>query len=389
MLSKDTERILIGTWLVGLHLEDMSMFDARMFPTYPLLFEEMKRNAGDYMALARNCKMDHKQLSQLMQESEVPLVYQSAMADVSSTLAREWIAANPEAKPDQIRDAMQRFSVHRSELPRRNKNAVHDLVDEIDRRGREKPVRSGLSGLDNMMCGIRPKELTAVGARPSVGKSAFLQQIATTVARQGKKVLFFPLEMSEMSVMQRMLLSLVQLPQHEVRNGFSRQTWEKSSKAFDIMHKFMNEGNFCIFERCNDIQIIRQLILEHKPYMVVIDQLEQLKDGNRRWDGKRERFSHMTHELQAISLDMDVAVWFACQINRSADNTPPTVANLKESGTIEEDSTNVILLHRTGDKTEYQNIQIELAKQKDGECGVFETTFHAPKFTFYMTERRL
>ena len=120
--------------------------------------------------------------------------------------------------------------------------------------------------------------------------------------------------------------------------------------------------------------------------MIVIDQLEQLKDGMRNWPDKRAMFSHMTHELQAISLDMDVSVWLACQVNRGADNNPPTMANLKESGTIEEDATNVILLHREGEKTEKQSIMLDLAKQKDGQCGVINLAFDAPKFTFYGTE---
>ena len=92
----------------------------------------------------------------------------------------------------------------------------------------------------------------------------------------------------------------------------------------------------------------------------------------------------MTHELQGMAMDENVAVWLACQANRGADDSPPTLANLKESGSIEEDSDNVILLHREGeDKYGNKDIRLELAKQRGGACGVKNIKFDAKKYTFY------
>lgn len=389
MIRSDTEKILIGTWLADMHREDMANFEPGMFPHYSILFANLRNGVTDYLDLMRAAGLKPQEMSDLLTSSAEPEFYRSVLRDVQTSLADDWLAEHPNAKPWEISKAMERYTVKESKLPTPTKDPVDALIEELDRRAEEEVVTTGLNALDSMLCGVRRKELTAVGARPSVGKSAFVQQIAMRVAEQGKKVLFFPLEMSESSVMQRMLLKNVTIPQSEIRNGLSKESWENANEAFDKMHHFMEQGNFLIFERCNDIQVIRQLVEQHDPYMIVIDQLEQLKDGDKRWDGKRDRFSYMTHEMQAMSLDMNIAVWFACQINRSADNTAPTMANLKESGTIEEDSTNVILLHRDGDKAVFQDIQVELAKQKDGECGTIMTRFHAPTFTFFGTERRL
>lgn len=383
MINRDCERILIGTWLVGDNLSDMDMFQPYQMPNYGLLFRLMKDGERDYVTLSKKANVPIPELNELMHYGNHRLMYETALVNLQDDLAYEWLENNPSAKPEEIAEGMKKFTQKIGELPKVSSDPMQDLIDDLDRRQNEKPVSTGLTALDEMLCGVRTKELTCVGARPSVGKSAFVQQIAMHVARQGKKVLFFPLEMSEIALTQRMLLRYVDIPQNEIRNGLSKKSWEKSSGVIEMLSDFTTSGNWLVFERCNDLQVIKQLIEFHKPYMIVIDQLEQLKDGNMRFPDKRTRFSHMTHELQAISLDMDIAVWLACQVNRSADDTPPTMANLKESGTIEEDATNVILLHRTSEKTEHQDIQLDLAKQKDGACGVIELEFIAPKFSFY------
>ena len=312
------------------------------------------------------------------------------MADLSKRMARRWLKEHEDATPMQVADAMRQYDRGVMEMPRPPSDPVADLMDEFDERRRTPFVATGITDLDNMLNGIRRKELTAIGARPSVGKSAFCQQVAMHVARRGRKVLYFPLEMSANAVVERMFMRYVNIPQYEVRRGLKDETWgtPQVANALNQVNEFFKDGNLLIFERCNDLQVIRALIRENKPFMVVIDQLEQLKDGKKFWQNKRERFSHMTHELQGLAMDMDVAVWLACQVNRNADGSAPTMANLKESGTIEEDSDNVILLHRDGDKTPQQNIVLDLAKQRNGECGTVNLIFQAPKYAFYGQDGR-
>lgn len=383
-IQSDLERIIIGNWLIGDHLDDLDMFEPYHFIEYGSIVSALKKGERDIPKIAEMSGVELAEISgNLVTHGHEEAMYEVGVINLQNKLADEWIALHPGSKPEEIAENMKRFSRKAVTLPSPSKHPIDNLIEELERRKEEKPVTTGFEKLDRMLCGVRTKELTAVGARPSVGKSALLEQIAIKVAKQGKKVLFFPLEMSEMSIVQRMVLHHTKIPQYEMRNGLNPETWKKSAYGFEMVDSFLNEGNFLIFERCNDIQTIKRLIELHKPYMVAIDQLEQLKDGNKTWSDKRLRFSHMTHEMQAISLDMDVAVWFACQVNRSADNEPPTMANLKESGTIEEDATNVLLLHRFSDKTETQYMHVELAKQKDGECGTVKLVFDAPSFMFY------
>lgn len=385
-IHDDLLRIIVGTWINqairGEPINDIDMFELHHFREYGPIVNSIKQGVSDPVELCRKTGFRPGQISELMSNEQYYALYSVGILNLQKELASEWIQKHPEATPDEIAENMERFSKKVDRLPTVTDDPVMEMIEDLDRRKTEKTIRTGLSDLDRMLCGVRKKELTAVGARPSVGKSAFLQQIAMKVAEQGEKVLFFPLEMSQNSIMQRMVMRYTDIPQHEMRNGLERDTWAREASGFAEVSNFMDQGNFMIFERVNDLDVIKELIDYHKPYMVAIDQLEQLKRGDQRWEDKRQRFSYMTHEMQAMALDKDVAIWFACQANRSADNTPPTLASLKESGTIEEDATNVILLHRDGDKTALQDIQMELAKQKDGECGFVDLKFDAPHFTF-------
>lgn len=389
-INDEMKKYILGAWLNGEHLEDLDKFEPHHFGEHGEIVRAMKQgvkkldeNIVDIFDISNRSGVIPKTLLDIKGYKYFDALYAQSVMELQPMLAKEWIVNHPDAKPEEITEAMKRFTEDVGSLPMPSKDPMGNFLDELDRRASEKMVTTGITQLDRMLCGVRTKELTAVAARPSVGKSALLEQIAMKVSNQGKKVLFFPLEMSETSIVQRMVMQHTQIPQYELRNGLRRETWERSAPGFDMVDEFLGTGNFLIFERCNDISVIRKLIKYHKPYMVAIDQLEQLKDGNKSWPDKRSRFSYMTHEMQAISLDLDVAVWFACQANRGAEDVPPTMANLKESGTIEEDSTNVLLLHRLSAKNDDQEMQIELAKQKDGECGVITLNFKASNFKFY------
>ena len=381
-MRSDSEKQIVGAWLQNEHLDDMDLFKAEDFPQYSRLVSMMKSGERDHLKLVRGCGLSPAVPGILTRESNLD-IYDSCVADALEELGHRYIEENMNKSLSEIKEGLKRYTDRATNVPKPNEDAVVDLIEDIADRADRPLVRTGIPTLDIMLNGIRKKELTFVGARPSVGKSAFMQQIAVKVAQHGHRVLFFPLEMSEQAILERMLLTMVNISQYDLKRG-KKDLLEREDfkRATSIMDTFIRKGNFKIFERVNDLVKIKSAIREYDPYMIVIDQLEQLTESGKSWQDKRSRFSYMTHELQAISLDMDIAVWVACQANRGADNSPPTMANLKESGTIEEDATNVILLHRSSEKKDEQTIQLELAKQKDGQCGVFDMLFNAPKFTF-------
>lgn len=387
-MVKDMEQTILASWLMGEHVDDIKLFNPKDFEHYESIAKALSDGVTDAFEVSRVAGTSVTAISEII-TGYAPSLYESAVRSMSKALAHRWVTVHKDATSAEIADAMKMFEREDAGLPAPFSNPVQELQEEFKRRRAMPFVPTGLVDLDRKLNGIRRKELTAIGARPSAGKSAFVQQVAMNVAKHGEKVMFLPLEMSALAVVERMFMRYTDISQYEVRTGLSDGVWgdPKTQMAFDEVAKIFRGGNLLIFERCNDMQSIRGLIKKHEPYMVVIDQLEQLKDGNHRWQDKRSRFSHMTHELQGLAMDMNVAVWLACQINRSADNSMPTMANLKESGSIEEDSDNVILLHREDEeKTECQHITLDLAKQRNGECGAIPLVFRANKYAFYGSE---
>lgn len=391
MQNVETELIIIGAWLEGEHLEDMKLFKPEDFDFYPTLAKWLMDGMTDRLLLSIETNISPAEINKIPM-NYIEANYDSAMQMVAKDKARAWIDDNPRATPSEIAEAMKQFEVASTNLPKPSADPVQDFIDELDRRQTTPFVGTGITELDYMLNGIRRKELTSVGARPSVGKSAFCQHVGMEVAKRGHKVLFFPLEMDKNALTERAFMRYAKVPQSSVRKGLTKEQWSdpKVAEAFDRLYELYEPGNFKVFERVNDLSVIREEVRTHKPFMIIIDQLEQLKDGRHTWKDKRARFSHMTHELQGMAMDENIAIWLACQVNRDADNEMPTMANLKESGTIEEDSDNVILLHReevfeNGD----QKILVNLAKQRAGEVGIIPVGFIPKEYRFCGLESRL
>jgi len=274
------------------------------------------------------------------------------------------------------------------------KNFSMEYVEELDNRQHNKPVKIGLSSLDYILGGLRPDELTSIGARPSVGKSAFMLQTAINVSKK-VKVLYFPLEMSKIQTYERIVQSKARILQEHLRNGeLTENEWEDITFGVETLDEIEKQGNFLMFEGVNNLTEIKALVDKYEPYAIFIDQLTQLRDY-KRFKDKREQFSYMTSELKRLSMDKHISVVLACQVNRDAQNAVPTMANLKESGSIEEDSDNIILLHRCkdGDMTnptswsdERRPIEVMVEKQRNGGTGKVLMSFFTRQFTFYEME---
>lgn len=390
----EVEKMLIGGWLLGEHLDDMDRIGEKDFTSLRHIYRAIKAKGADVFRVAETAKITTVELMD-MAKNYRDSFYQQALTGMLDSKMRRYLKSAAETKSlTEIKETLNKFEdVKLEELPEPASHLCTQYWEELDRRENQKMIYTGIRGLDRILCGIRTKELTSVGARPAVGKSAFTLQVAANVAKNGERVLYFPLEMSTTQTVERLMLRYMDVSQTKLRRG--EVDWKKLSVLAD--EKIMpleTSGNFLIFEAVNDINIIKALIKRHKPYMVVIDQLEQMRCSTERFKDKRERFSYMTNQLKRISMTEDTAVWLACQVNRDASQNEPTLANLKESGSIEEDSDNVILLHRipaekmasSGWDDNNRPMLINVAKQRSGETGTINAQFVAKKFTFYDLE---
>lgn len=387
---REYEAILLGTWLREEHLEDLKYIKESDF-TESEIVKGLKKGKG-MLEIGTELRNIPELARLTMTRSET--LYKQAFQKLMETQIQRDIANM--SNLNDIRGKLDYLdSVKHGDAIEVKDPAVALLEEMAERASRRTVNWNKLKTLNELTAGIKRKELTAIAARPSVGKSAFALQIAYGAWEQGEKVLYFPLEMSATQSFGRLLVMNNFISAKEFQTG-KRQNERLFQAGVDHIAEMHRSGRFKVYEGEGRIEAIESTIKREKPFLVVIDQLTQMR-ASVPFKDIRLQFSYMTSNLKRIAMQENVAILILCQINRSADNVKPTMANLKESGSIEEDSDNVILLHRYTEE-DFKNhgysyepykekglrpMRLNLAKQRDGETGEFDITFKPDRMTFY------
>ena len=388
---KDFEEALLGAWLSGEHLNDLKYAQVTAFDEKEIIrglksgkdMLEIGTAIGD---LPRVAKMSTLRSDVLYKQAFAKMMDEQIKQDISAMSDLDLVRGKLEYLESVLAGDEKAEETESPELM---------FLKEIDERSRRQVIKwEKMATLNNQTAGIKRKELTVVAARPSVGKSAFALQMAYGAYKQGAKVLYFPLEMSTFQTFGRLLIAENYIDSKELQTGQIRNQ-SRYQKGIDLIKSIHGSGRFKIYEGQGQIEKIESTISAEEPFLVVIDQLTQMRSSVQFRD-TRMQFSHMTSNLKRIAMQYDVAVLLLCQINRAADGIKPTMSNLKESGSIEEDADNVILLHRfrpdqlpnSIDPAEFdwvntKPMNLELAKQRDGETGEFTVVFDPSRMTFY------
>lgn len=387
---QDYEKILIGTWLRQENLNDLKWVRPEDFSEKELI-EELKKG--------KNMLEIGSEMERLPELAELTtfrsdVLYKQAFAQVMSRQIKHDIANMSSLREVKAKlDYLEGVSYDDIEEA---KDPAVSLMNELNERANRQVIKwEKLPTLNNWTVGIKKKELTTIAARPSVGKSAFALQMAYGAWKQGAKVLYFPLEMSTNQSFGRLLVMNKYASAKEIQTG-RVQDQKKLQLGIDHIREMSKSNRFKVYEGEGSIEHIESVIRKEKPFVVVIDQLTQMR-SKQPFKDIRAKFSYMTSNLKRIAMKEDVAILLLCQINRSADNTKPTMANLKESGSIEEDSDNVILLHRLEaedlahpEKIDWRTTRpmlLNLAKQRDGEVGEIQMLFRPANYEFYEIAR--
>lgn len=386
-MTTDTERILLGGWLKGEHIEDLQQVNDKDFFNQQIV--RLLKEGKTALEISNLANINIGELMQ-MTVGVSDFFYKQALNVYLNECIRRELQEMQGSSIDEIK-AKLAYIDRTNDTVSDDKNLAVEYLNEVTERSKREIVKyNKLPTLNRLTDGIRRKELTTVAARPAVGKSAFALQVALGVQAAGKKVLYFPLEMSRAQTFDRILCHRGLAESKELRNGSIEN--HKLQFAVDHIDRLEKQGLFKVYEGVAQLEKIEKAIIQEKPFLVVIDQLTQLK-SKKPFGSVREKFSYMTSTLKAIAMREDVAVLLLCQVNRGADNVKPTMANLKESGSIEEDSDNVILLHRlvrenldNPSKINWQKevpILLSLSKQRSGETGDFTLLFEPAIFTFF------
>ena len=190
MLTRDTAEIIIGTWLSGEHQEDAKLIPVNDFPddTLAAIAREVRSGEKDPIRIIRRAKAPLTVMSELMPLANETL-YESALADIERRTVEEWLDKHRSDDPKDIIAYLQKHTREQSkpvpELPDLADQLVHYVANTLEARASETVMLTGIKELDEMSGGIHKGDLTALGARPSTGKSSFALQVAMNVAKSG------------------------------------------------------------------------------------------------------------------------------------------------------------------------------------------------------------
>lgn len=390
----ENDRSLLGAWLIGIHLEDIKRFSPDDFePANRKLFDLIK-SGNSMVEIASKGSYKPSDLAVITDEYFSEAWYESVLSQEVKNKANRKMQKLSAASNLSYEVRSEELKKILEEVESLNEN-VHPEESLAERYGKElrerresKHIKYGIPSLDEATEGIKRKELTVIGAMPSTGKSAFALQIASRCRYAGEKVLFFPLEMSTEQNIERLIVSEGITSSKWLRNGKVNQ--EESAKISRYLDNLESENLLQIYESKAAIETIEALARKEKPYLIIIDQLTQMKSKSREFRTDLEHHQYMTSNLKRIAMNYNVAIILLHQLNRTTDRSDPSMSSLKGSGSLEEDADNVILLQRMAkEKYKYpltgaeQPMILKLDKQRNGKRMLAFIKFNPDRFRFY------
>ena len=246
-------------------------------------------------------------------------------------------------------------------------------------------VPTGFGEFDRLTAGLQPSDLIVVAGRPSMGKTAFCLNIAQYAAIEANiPVAIFSLEMSKEQIALRMICSEGRVDAHRLRRGFlDKEDWKKLITAIDVLSQapiFIDDtpALTALEMRAK----ARRLKAEHNLGLLIVDYL-QLMRGRGSSDNREQEISDISRSLKALAKELNLPIVALSQLNRRVEDRPnkrPQLADLRESGAIEQDADVIAFIYREelynrSDEDVKGIAEILVGKQRNGPTGDIKLTF--------------
>ena len=251
-------------------------------------------------------------------------------------------------------------------------------------------IPTGFYELDKASAGLHPSELIIVAARPGMGKTAFALNIATYAAQTTKQaVAIFNLEMPAEQLVNRMRSTVGQVDSYKIQTGkLNHEDWkrinEANSQLAETNIQIVDDASITAAEikaKCRGLANTEEGL-----GLVIIDYLQLITSGGRRPESRQQEVSDISRSLKTMAMELKVPVIALAQLSRSAEkreNNQPMLADLRESGSIEQDADMVLFINRNDyykakeqlDKQKNVVADIIIAKHRKGSTGKFQLLF--------------
>ena len=280
------------------------------------------------------------------------------------------------------------------------KQVVLNALDKIEAASKTKGsvtgIPTGFIDLDYKTSGFQPSDLILIAARPSMGKTAFVLNVAQHMAfKVNKTVAVFSLEMSKEQLVNRLLSLESRVDSQSIRTGnLTDDDWGKLIEGAGIIGK----SNLIIDDMpgisiADLLSKCRKYKMEMDLGIIIIDYL-QLMTGSKKSESRQQEISEISRSLKEIARELNVPVVALSQLSRAVESRPdkrPMLSDLRESGAIEQDADVVMFIYRDdyyNKDTDKKNIaEIIIAKQRNGPIGTVELVW-LPNYTKFANMQR-
>ncbi|PLS81211.1 replicative DNA helicase [Candidatus Saccharibacteria bacterium] len=274
-----------------------------------------------------------------------------------------------------------------------------DRIEELHHdKGKMRGVKTHYRDFDNMTAGLQRSDLLILAARPAMGKSTFALNLAYNIASKEKQsVLVFSLEMSKEQLVDRMLADAAGVDAWNIRTGnLSDEDFEKLSHAMGEMAEapiyIDDTPGLTVLELRTKA---RREAHNHPLGLIIIDYLQLMSGSGRSGDNRVQEVSEISRGLKMVARELNVPVIALSQLSRSVESRSPQIpqlADLRESGSIEQDADIVMFLYREdyyNPETERQHVtDLILAKHRNGPVGRVELYFHPERLRFLSLDKK-
>lgn len=288
--------------------------------------------------------------------------------------------------------------VHIKEILNQTYEKISDLHDP-DAREKYRGVPTGFNELDNILSGLQPSDLVILAARPSMGKTALALNIAQNVAKKGHSVGIMSLEMSKEQLVERMFCSLLAVDSWKMRTGkLSDDDFSRIGMIMDEMNSMKIFIDDSVGNSIAELKAkARRLKMENGLDLLVIDYLQLMSAGNSGFlqSNRVQEISEISRSLKGLARDLSIPILALSQLSRAVELRPskvPQLADLRESGAIEQDADVVMMMYREDyyeEDTERKGIaDVYIRKHRNGPIGHVEMAFKKEQMKFIDIEKK-
>jgi replicative DNA helicase len=283
-----------------------------------------------------------------------------------------------------------------------------DRIDELHReKGKLRGLTTGFSDLDNILAGLQKSDLVILAARPSVGKTSLALDVARYAATRAKvPVGIFSLEMSKEQLVDRLLCAEAGVDLWKMRTGrLSDRDEDDDFPRIGHAMGILSEAPIYIDDSAtsNIMEIrtkARRLQIEQGLGLLVIDYLQLMESRSQKTDNRVQEIAEITRSLKGIARELNIPVLALSQLSRAVESRSPAIpklADLRESGSIEQDADVVLFIYRKATDRNFREVtpeerniaEIHIAKHRNGPTGVINLFFDENRVCFKNLEKHL